>query len=128
MKFEAAVGVQFPQAGDELSTENAAQDFHGQKEAGRRRDPPGVIGSQSAGRNHAMDMRVMLQFLIPGVQHAKKPISAPRFLTRRVLQHKGLEAEPGLKLQPAKSSLEVLVVDFARKPENRAGTNCETQR
>src|SRR6266705_3410148 len=32
----------------------------------------GVIGGESAGRNHAMDMRVKLELLVPGVQHAEE--------------------------------------------------------
>ena len=32
----------------------------------------GVIGGESAGRNHAMDMRVKLKLLVPGMQHAEE--------------------------------------------------------
>ena len=32
----------------------------------------GVVEGQPTGRHHAMDMRVKLEFLIPGVQHAEE--------------------------------------------------------
>ena len=72
MKSEFAGRVQFPQTGHELAAKDAAEDVHRQEEPGARRNPPPVVGRQSAGRNHAMDMRVMQQFLIPGVQHAEE--------------------------------------------------------
>ena len=35
-------------------------------------DPALVIGRQTAGRDHAVDMRMMLEILSPGVQHAEE--------------------------------------------------------
>jgi len=63
VKFEPAGGMQFPQTGGELPAKDTAEDLDGQKEAGRRSDPPGVIGRQSAGRNDTVDMRVMASTL-----------------------------------------------------------------
>ena len=64
--------VQFAQTGHELPAEYATEHVDGQKETRPSRNPPGVVGRQSAGRNHAMDVRMVQQFLIPGVQHAKE--------------------------------------------------------
>jgi hypothetical protein len=49
-----------------------AEDEYWQEKPGPCRNPPGVVGRQAAGWNHAMDMRMVLQFLIPGVQHAEE--------------------------------------------------------
>jgi hypothetical protein len=35
-------------------------------------DPAGVIGSEAAGRNHAVDVRMKQQALIPAVEHAEE--------------------------------------------------------
>src|SRR5258708_26067117 len=37
-----------------------------------RRDPMGVIGSEAAGGGHAVDMGMMLQPLVPGMEHAEE--------------------------------------------------------
>ena len=37
-----------------------------------RGDPAPVTGGETAGRNHAMDMGMMLEFLIPGMEHAEE--------------------------------------------------------
>ena len=44
----------------------------GRKNPVRRRDPPRMVRRQSAGWNHAMHMRMVQEFLIPGVQHAEE--------------------------------------------------------
>ena len=78
MKAEFSGRVQFSQTGHELAPKHSAEDTHRQEEAGARRNPPGVVGRQSAGRNHAVDMVMMLQFLIPGMQHDKEADVRPK--------------------------------------------------
>jgi len=60
------------QAGDELATEYATQYLYRQEEGVARSYPVLVIGREAAGRDHAMDMRMDLQILSPGVQHAEE--------------------------------------------------------
>lgn len=56
----------------EFTTEDFLQHGYGQKEARLRGDPAAAIGSQSAGRNHAMDVRMMIELLAPSMQHAEE--------------------------------------------------------
>jgi hypothetical protein len=35
-------------------------------------NPPAVVGSQSSGRNDAVKVRMMLHFLVPGMEHAEE--------------------------------------------------------
>src|SRR5271165_5961169 len=56
----------------ELTAKNPAQHFDGKKERVAGVDPAGVIQRKSTGRDHAMDMGMMLELLIPGVQHAEE--------------------------------------------------------
>src|ERR1019366_494169 len=44
----------------------------GKKEAIARGDPALVIGRETTGRNHTMQMGIMVQFLIPTMEHAEK--------------------------------------------------------
>src|SRR5271167_1926682 len=60
------------QRGHELTAKNSAQHFDGKKERVAGVDPVGVIQRESTGGDHAMDMGMMLQPLIPGVQHAEE--------------------------------------------------------
>src|ERR1019366_6747594 len=55
------------QRSHELTAKNSAQHFDGKKERAA-----GVIARESTGGNHAMDMGMMLEPLIPGVQHAEE--------------------------------------------------------
>ena len=59
---------------------NATEHLDGKKEGVASFDPVRVISGESAGRNHAMDVRVKPQLLIPGVQRAEES----RFLHRDV--------------------------------------------
>ncbi len=60
------------QAGDELATKHAPQYSDGKEEAGVGSNPAGVIAGQSAGGNDTVDMRMQLEFLIPGMEHAEE--------------------------------------------------------
>jgi hypothetical protein len=57
---------------NKLAAKDATEHFDGKKEGVASFDPVRVIGGESAGRNHAMDMRVKTEFLIPGVQYAEE--------------------------------------------------------
>src|SRR4029077_16709335 len=54
---------------DELAAKNATQHLHRQEKSVARVFPALVIGGKTAGRDHAMDMRMDLQSLPPGVQN-----------------------------------------------------------
>src|SRR5438874_6341581 len=58
--------------GDKLAAEDSAEHFDGKKERSARGDPAGVARSETAGSQHAMDMRMMLQSLVPGMEHAEE--------------------------------------------------------
>jgi hypothetical protein len=60
------------QSADKLAAKNLSEHGDGKKEASARGDPMRVIERQSAGGDHTMGMGVMLEFLIPGVEHAKE--------------------------------------------------------
>ena len=60
------------ESGDKLATEDSPQHLHGEKEAIARVDPAPVIGGETAGRNHTMQMGMMLEFLTPGMEHAEE--------------------------------------------------------
>ena len=58
--------------GDKLAAEDTAEHFDGKKERSARGDPAGVIRSETAGGHHAVDMGMMLQSLVPGMEHAEE--------------------------------------------------------
>src|SRR5579884_2829192 len=55
-----------------LSAKHLAQYLDWQEESVARANPALMIGRETAGRNHAMDMRMDLQILSPGVQDAEE--------------------------------------------------------
>src|SRR5260370_39030965 len=60
------------QDGDKLAAKDAAEHLDGQEEGVAWLDPVGTIERQSPGVQHTMGVRVMFEFLIPGVEHAKE--------------------------------------------------------
>src|SRR5207248_11421940 len=60
------------QASDELATKHAPQHGDGEEEAWMGSNPAGVIAGESAGGNDAVHMRMKLELLVPGVQHAEE--------------------------------------------------------
>ena len=60
------------ESGDELAAEDTSQYLDGEKEARTRSNPAGVIEREPAGGDDTVDMRMNLQFLIPGVKHAEE--------------------------------------------------------
>src|ERR1039457_2827898 len=69
-EFSFAAGAL--QGSHELAAKNPTQHFDGKKERVAGVDPVGVIQRESTGGDHAMDMGMRLQPLIPGVQHAEE--------------------------------------------------------
>src|ERR1700691_2245541 len=60
------------ESGDKLAAEDTAEHFDGKEERAARGDPAGVIGSEAAGGKHAVDMGMMLQSLVPGMEHTEE--------------------------------------------------------
>src|SRR5271154_2657696 len=60
------------ESGDKLAAEDTAEHFDGKEEGAARGDPAGVVRSETAGGNHAVDMGMMLQSLVPGMEHAEE--------------------------------------------------------
>jgi hypothetical protein len=60
------------QAGDELATKDAAEHLDRQEERMAGRDPVGVVGSEAARGGHAVDVGMMLEPLVPGMEHAEE--------------------------------------------------------
>src|SRR5208282_1981168 len=60
------------ESGDKLAAEDTTEHFDGKKEGAARGDPAGVIRSETAGGQHAVDMGMMLQSLVPGMEHAEE--------------------------------------------------------
>src|ERR1017187_88797 len=69
-EFSFAAGAL--QRSHELAAKNPTQYFDGKKERVAGVDPVGVIERKSTGGDHAMDMGMKLQPLIPGVQHPEE--------------------------------------------------------
>ena len=64
--------MSFLQGVDKEATEAAAQDAHGEEEAAAASDPGLAIGSQSAAGNHAVQMRMEVKILPPGMEHTEE--------------------------------------------------------
>ena len=60
------------ESGDELAAKHLPEHGNGEKEARVRSNPAGVIERQPAGGNNAVDMRMNLELLVPGVEHTEK--------------------------------------------------------
>jgi len=60
------------ESGDKLAAEDTAEHFDGKEEGAARGDPAGVVRSEAAGGKHAVDMGMMLQSLVPGMEHAEE--------------------------------------------------------
>src|ERR1700732_133688 len=73
MEFQPAVAKGTLESRNTLAAKDATEHPDGKKEGVASFDPTGVIDGESAGRNHAMHMRVNPKLLIPGVQYAEEP-------------------------------------------------------
>ena len=72
VEAELAFGEGPFESGDKLATEDSTQHLHREKEAIAGLDPALVIGGEAAGWDHAMDMGMMFQLLIPTMEHAEE--------------------------------------------------------
>src|SRR5437867_3538831 len=72
VEAEFVLCMQRFQAVHELAPEYFFENTNRQEETLLRVDPPGVVRSQAAGWNHTVDVRMMLEFLVPGVQNAEE--------------------------------------------------------
>jgi len=70
LELTAMEGV--AKSGDELAAEDAAKHADGKEEGTPGRDPMGMIRSEAAGCNYAVDVRMKLQALIPAMEHAEE--------------------------------------------------------
>src|SRR5712692_401795 len=72
VELECAFAECAPKSGDKLAAEDTAEHFDGKEEGAAGGDPAGVVRSEAAGGKHAVDMGMMLQALIPGMEHAEE--------------------------------------------------------
>jgi hypothetical protein len=57
---------------EKLAAEDAAEDLDGEEEGILGKNPTGVAWVETAGGNDAVEMRMKLQVLPPGMQNAEK--------------------------------------------------------
>ena len=72
MESQSAVTKGALESRNKLATKDTTEHLDGKKEGVASFDPAGVISRESAGRDHAMDMRVKFELLIPTVQYAEE--------------------------------------------------------
>jgi hypothetical protein len=60
------------ECGDELTAEHTTEHFDGKKKGVGGGDPASVVRSEAASGDYAVNMRMMLQSLIPGMEHAEE--------------------------------------------------------
>ena len=67
MESQSAVAKGALESRNKLATKDATEHLDGKKEGVMSFDPARVISGESAGRDHAMDMRVKFELLTPAV-------------------------------------------------------------
>jgi hypothetical protein len=72
VKLELALKRELLQRSRELAAKDAAENADGQEETGRSSNPSGAIDRKAACRHDAVDMRMMLQVVSPGVQDTEQ--------------------------------------------------------
>ena len=73
MELEFSGGEGLLEGVGELAAENLAENWLREKEVvALRTNPTRVIRRQTSGGDHAVDMRMMLELLVPGVKHAEE--------------------------------------------------------
>ena len=112
---ELAVAIGMFESIDELTTKDDAERFDRQKETIPRADPSSVIGRETAGRDHAVNVRMVHQVLAPGVKHAEETdLTAQAFRIGGELQQSRCT---GVEQQPVKQSL-VVEHQVSQPPRN----------
>ena len=77
VETELAIREGALQGFDKLAPKDATEHLDRKKESIARANPAGVVGREPAGGNDAMDVRMMLQLLIPGMEHTEKADLCP---------------------------------------------------
>jgi hypothetical protein len=72
VEMEVAIVEPSLQPCEELAAEDAAEHLDGKEERPARSDPACVVRSEAAGGDHAVDMWMVLEALVPGVEHAEE--------------------------------------------------------
>jgi hypothetical protein len=85
VKLECAFAECAPKPGDKLAAEDTAEHFDGKEEGATGGDPAGVVRSEAAGGKHAVDMGMMLQSLVPGMEHAEETDLGSKMLGSRAI-------------------------------------------
>src|ERR1019366_1161905 len=70
LEFTGSVGLF--QRLEKQSAEEGAEDFHGEEEFAATGNPAFVIGRQTAGGNHAMEVGVEVEILSPAMEHREE--------------------------------------------------------
>ena len=72
VETEFVLRMQFPQASHELAPENYTENSDRQEESFQRVNPPRMVRRQTAGWDNTVNVRMMLEFLVPGVKDAEE--------------------------------------------------------
>lgn len=72
MKAELAIAESSFQICDELAPEDTAEHLDRKKELPPTRNPPSPVAGDSAARNDAMEVWMMMKVLSPGMQYRQK--------------------------------------------------------
>ena len=72
VELEGACLESVLESGDELAAEDTAEHLDGEEEGAAGGDPAGVVWREAAGGEYAVGMRMMLQPLVPGMEHAEE--------------------------------------------------------
>ena len=72
VELEPAFAERCLEPGNKLTAEDTAEHLDGKKEGGAGGDPVGVVWSESAGSKYTVNMGMMLQTLVPGMEHAEE--------------------------------------------------------
>lgn len=72
VKRDGTFRVRLLQIPEELVSEQAAEDTHGNKEIFARGDPASLVGGDPAAGNNAVDVRVVMKRLSPGMEDGQE--------------------------------------------------------
>jgi len=95
VEMEVAIVERSLQPCEELAAEDAAEHLDGKEERPARSDPACVVRSEAAGGDHAVDMWMVLEALVPGVEHAEEAdlCAEVPWVTSNLLQRRGAGVE-----------------------------------
>jgi hypothetical protein len=72
VELEPRLAESLLECGDELAAEDTAEHFDGKKKGVLGGDPASLVGGESTSSDYAVNMRMMLQSLIPGMEDAEE--------------------------------------------------------